>query len=163
MCERATLDKLNAVGSGLSVVGAGVGAVGAIQKGRVDAQVAENNATIARFQAKDAKQRGSEEASAITAAGARETGALVAQGGASGVDITSGSGANVFSVAEMAAASDAARVRANASREAWAYRTGAETEEARARAARPASLLGASSMVLSGFGSAISAYSKGRK
>jgi len=147
VCELSTL------AAGASLVGAGMGAAGAMQQGRYEAQVAQNNAALARAQAADAEQRGSEAAGQIEAEGHRIAGRQLTALAANNVDTTTGSAANMFSTTAMLAAADAERARVNARREAWGYRNAALEDDARARLAKRQGILTGVGALVGGLGS----------
>jgi len=94
-----------------AAVGAGV----SLYRSRQQAEVAQNNADLARQQAGMALQRGELAASAIEAQGRRQTSSALAQLAASGVETTTGSPAALLAQSEANAAADAEQARANAS------------------------------------------------
>lgn len=101
----------------------------AIEKqGDFESMLYGRNADQAERQAKDAVARGEETAYGITRGAEQLRGAQRAALAASGVDIDSGSAADVQSSDLTLSALDAKRVRLNAAREAAGYTTEAETD-----------------------------------
>lgn len=119
-------------------VGAAVSAGGAIEQGQATAnaanyraQVATNNATIAKQNADYAIEAGQVAAETQGLKGAAAGGALKAHQGASGVDINSGSAVDVRTSQREAAKLDAETVMNNAELQAYGYNakaTGFEAE-----------------------------------
>lgn len=90
------------------------------------AQVASNNAEIARQNERLAAQRGEAEATAVGLKNKAMMGQLFAEQAASGVDVNTGSAASVRQSAAVLNRLDALTIRSNASLEAFNFRTQAD-------------------------------------
>lgn len=113
----------------LQGVGAGAGAYGAYSNSQAtktayaaQAQVAENNATIAGWQAQDALRRGDRAASASRMRTNQMKGAQRARLAANGVDLGEGSALNILTDTDYFGDVDIDTIKDNAGREAWAIR-----------------------------------------
>lgn len=160
------------IGTVTSIAGAGIGALGAIQQGKAakasanyNAEVATNNANIAKQNASFAAQEGTANTEAASMQSRAKLGAIVANQGASGVDVNSGSSVDVRSSAADLGELNALTVRSNAARQVYGYQTEGENyqaqaglDTAQAANAMPAAVVGAGSSLLGGVGSASSAY-----
>ena len=114
----------------LQVAGMAVSAVGAYNSSKANksayeaqAQVNQNNAIIAQWQAQDALTRG---ARAVTASRMRNVqlkGDQRAAMAANGVDLSVGSAQRVLNSTDYIGQLDASTILDNAAREAWGYRT----------------------------------------
>jgi hypothetical protein len=142
-----------------SVAGAGISAYGAYSTGQANsanaayqAQVAQNNAAIARQNAGLETQTGEIQAANQGMKTRAMIGKTMAEQGASGVDVNSGSPVAVRSAEAKLGMLDALTIRANAARKAYGYQVAAtgdvaegqllETESQQAAAAAPISALG---------------------
>lgn len=121
----------------LTVLSAGVQAIGAIQSGnaksaadKYNAQVAANNATIARNNAEQAGAAGNAKVEQEQLKERAQIGALKANQGASGVDVNSGSSVDVQSSAAELGELNALSVRSDAARQAYGYQTEASGYDA---------------------------------
>lgn len=131
---------LLAIGSLTStLIGAGTSAIGAASQGRAQAQaaqyqaaVARNNQAVAEWQAQDALARGRVAEQNQRMKTSQFTGAQRAAAAASGVDVNSGSAADLQADAAMLGELDALTVRSNAGREAWGHRVNAANAGANA-------------------------------
>ncbi len=110
-------------GAGLSAVGAYNASAGAQAAYNAQAQVAENNAIIAGWQAADAIARGGKSATAVRLKTSQIKGDQRAAMAANGVDLGVGSAAEILADTDYFGAIDANQVIDNAAREAWGYRT----------------------------------------
>lgn len=160
MCEPMTIAAATAATA--AVVGGGIKIAADRRAANFQAAVARNNARLARAQQAQELMLGATEASRIEAAGARAASSARAIIGASGVESTVGSVANIFGASTMAAAADAERVRANAARRAWGYGAEAQNYLAQGRMAQRASILGGIGTGLGAAGSAAGAFSSYR-
>lgn len=121
-------------------IGAGVSAVGAIEQGQAtanaanyQAQVARNNAIIAQQKADYAIQSGQQQAATQSMKGAATLGKIKANQAASGVDVNSGSAADVQVSQRELNKLDTDTVLNNAELKAWGYRTEATSDTAQAQ------------------------------
>ena len=117
-----------AVSMGLSLLGGMASANAQYNEGMANAdaytyqaQVAKNNAIIANQNTNWATEFGDVSATAESMKSAGEIGALKARQGASGVDVNTGSNADVRAGAERLAEVNALTVKSNAAREAYGY------------------------------------------
>lgn len=169
-----TSGELATAGLLTSVAGAGVGAYGAIKQGeatsaadKYNAQIAANNAQIATQSANYAGAAGTAQAEQAGLQSRAKLGAIVANEGASGVDINSGSNLQVQSSARELGELNAITIRSNAARTAYGYQVQGANDTAQsqldtfaANNATTAGDIGAGSSVLGGLGSAASNYAK---
>lgn len=84
--------------------------------------VARNNAKMAEYAAQDASNRGAQEAAKVMAEARRVRSRQTVALASNGIDISSGSAANMLDDTDLLAAQDAATIRTNAARQAWGYR-----------------------------------------
>lgn len=131
------------VGGFLQLFGAGMSATSAYTQAKnqqaalqAQAQVAENNATIASWQAEDAAARGEVAASNALVKGGQVKGAARAGLAANGVALEGGSAQAVLNDIDYFSAVDATTLRNNATREAWGYKMQAKTYTDQAGASR---------------------------
>lgn len=162
---------------GLSLAGGVVGGLGKIMGGEAAAdaanyraQVAENNAIIARYNAESAAQTGELDVGRQGMRARANMGAIRAGMGASGVSVNSGSYADVQSAAAELAELDALTIRSDAARKAYGYTIEEKSQKAQAdlyRAegenARRAGLIGGFGSMLSSAGSVLSQGWKGQQ
>lgn len=106
-----------------SLLGDAVNAERAAGTAENQAVVAENNAQLAEYQAQDVLRQGAEQESQIKVAGAQLKGRQKVALAASGVDITTGSAADILTGTDIQTQIDANTARDNALRSAWGYRT----------------------------------------
>ena len=149
-----------------------VGGVGAIQQGNAasasagyNAQIAANNAKIAT---QNAGYAGAEGEYNVGVAGARtsaQVGATLANQGASGIDVNTGSAVNVRESEAKVGMLNALNIRSEAARKAYGYQTEAvsdtaqsQLDKSQASADKTAGLIKAGATVLGGVGSAGLAY-----
>lgn len=112
------------------------------QAGAVTSQAAFDS-KMAALNAADAINRGSAAAARVRAQGSETAGAQRAAGGASGVDVSSGSIADVESQERKFTALDLVTIGNNAAREAWGYTTNAALGELAAKNVAAADRAGA--------------------
>lgn len=120
---------MTGIGLGLAIYGAVRGAKGehdagkaAKEAGESQAQQLEFNARVAELQATDAEQRGLEEEQRFRTGVRLLVGQQRAGFAGQGVDVGSGSAADVQADSAFLGELDARQIRANAAREAWGYR-----------------------------------------
>jgi len=113
----------------LSSFGAGMSATAAYTQAKnqqaalqAEAQVQQNNATLAGWQADDAIARGETAANTALLKGAQVKGSARATLAANGVALEGGSAQAVLNDTDYITAVDVAQLRDNAAREAWGYR-----------------------------------------
>lgn len=158
----------------LAVGGSVLGAAGKLQQGQAaadaanyQAQVYENNKTIALQNSDWALQAGTSKEVAQDMRG-RATGAtLKARQAAGGVDVNTGSSKQVQDAQGALASLDALTIRSNTAREAYGYEVEATSDEAKSQLskmeasnAQTAGEIGAASSLLSGISSAGGRYAK---
>ena len=120
--------------------------VGAQNQASAMEQVARNNQTMAEYAAADAQRRGEEDAQAVQRRAAQLRGAQRSMMAARGLDLASGTPAELIDQTDFFAEQDTATARMNARREGWAIRADAANQSYAARQQ-------ASGMRLSGAGS----------
>lgn len=123
-----------------SLVGAAVSAYGSYEQGQANAaaanyqaQVARNNAVIAEQNVAWTGESGAAKESAQGMKNAAAVGNLKAKQGASGIDINTGSSANVRAAAAELGELDLGTTRSNTSREAYGYEVAATGDTAQAQ------------------------------
>ena len=120
--------------------------VGARNQASAMEQVARNNQTMAEYAAADAQRRGEEDAQAVQRRAAQLRGTQRSMMAARGLDLASGTPAELIDQTDFFAEQDTATARMNARREGWAIRADAANQSYAARQQ-------ASGMRLSGAGS----------
>lgn len=120
------------------------------EQGRYQQQQLEFNARISELQAEDATARGDREAGAARRVGKQVRGAQRAALAAQGVDVNSGSAADVQDETTQLAEADAQTIRANAWREAWGFRAQAQQARGQGRMGMLAANNQARSTILTG-------------
>lgn len=162
----------SAVGTIASIAGAGVGALGAIKQGQAEKSSAEYNSQIAANNAKLATQNaaysgaeGVAQAEASSFKTRAQVGGILANQGASGVDVNTGSAVDVRSSASQLGELNALDIRSNAARQAYGYQTEAvgsqaqsTLDQSQAANAGTAGNISAGSTLLGGLGSASTNY-----
>lgn len=118
-----------ALAAGSSVMSA----AGMYQQGQVQKQVAANNAVMSEYAAQDAQRRGEEEAAAIQRKAAGLKGTQRAMLAARGIDLGTGTAAEILDQTDFFGETDAATARGNAARDAWAYRAQGQDMRAQGR------------------------------
>lgn len=120
-----------------SIAGLGMSAIGAYNQSKASkaayeyqAAVANNNATMAEYKARDAITRGqsAEVAQRMRTAGLKGT--QRANLAARGLDLGEGSALDILAGTDYMGEADALTIRDNASREAWGYRNNAASSSA---------------------------------
>lgn len=141
----------------------GVAAYGAIQQGQAakasaayQAQVAQNNATIAGMNANAEIEKGNQQLQAAQEESSQRQGMIRAVMGAGGIDLSSGSALrNQEGVAEVDSLNQAT-ITSNAARAAWNYRNQGANFEAQAGLDRTQGSNAATAGYMSGFSSLLS-------
>ncbi len=134
----------------LAALGVGAQAVGSLESGFYSGQVAKNNAKIATQSANYAHQAGSEEAATEGRKVAAEEAAIKTATGAHGIDVNTGSAADVGVGARETGAIDVSTVLQNANLEAYGYTTKAQEFNAEAQQDETAGIWKAASSILGG-------------
>jgi len=142
MCEPTTIMLA------LTVASAAVSAKGAYDQGQVAKQVGRNNATMAEYAAADAQAKGEEAAMAARRRGDQVKGAQRANMAAKGLDLSSGTAAELQDQTDFFSEGDQNMARFNASRDAWSARAGGANARAQGDAAAQQGNLSAFSTVL---------------
>jgi hypothetical protein len=148
---------LGTVGTGLSALGTYEGGQATANAATYSAQVAANNALIAKQNAKYAIEAGEAQATATALKGANTAGRIKAAQAASGVSVNSGSASDVQVSQREGQLLDTETILNNAELQAYGYRTAAtgyraeaELEQAKAQQAPIGADLGAAGSLLSG-------------
>jgi hypothetical protein len=125
-----------------ATAGAGVMSAGAMyQQGQAAKQMANYNATMAEYAAQDAQRRGEEDAAAIQRKAAGLKGTQRALMASRGLDLGTGTAAEIQDQTDFFGETDAATARGNAAREAWSSRARGALESYEGRmAARNANM-----------------------
>lgn len=127
MCEPVTV--MMAAGTLLS-------AKSAMDQGEMSQKIANNNAIMAGYAAKDAQMRGEEDAQAIQRKAASLKSSQRVAMAAHGLDLGYGTAADLQDQTDFFAQSDAATARTNAGRESW--RANAQAQDFRSQGAAAA-------------------------
>lgn len=155
-----------------AVAGAATAAYGAYSSGQAssaaakyNSQTAANNAAIATQNARFAAEEGEVNVANEQQKTRAELGGILANQGASGVDVNSGSAVDVRSSAAETGELNAINIRANAARQAYGYETQAASDmgqsaldKSQAGNDTTAGYIGAGSTLLTGAGQAGSTY-----
>jgi len=158
----------------LAVGGAGLTAFGKLESGNAaseaanyQAQVYQNNQTIANQNADWAEQAGSAKEAAQGMRTAATVGSIKAKQAASGVDVNTGSNKDVTSAAADLGKLDALTIRSNTAREAYGFEVQATSAGAQAGLSQmeashdtEAGDIGAASSLISGASSAFGKYAQ---
>ena len=132
MCEPTTW---------IMIGGMVLSAVGQQQQGQASKKAAEANAKVQLFLAEDAEARGEADVASQKRVTEAAKGSQVAKFGASGAEINTGSSLEIIADTEEFGKLDELRIRSNAEREAYAYRSAAAIgQSAGINAARSANL-----------------------
>ena len=113
-------------GIGLMAVGTGAGMYASYQAGKANQKINNYNAAVADMQATDALARGETTASEAGTKTRELIGAQKAAYAAQGIDVTTGSAAEVQDQTQQIAQRDIQTIRLNALREAWGYKSQAK-------------------------------------
>ena len=145
---------MGGIGLGASLAGTAMSAVSAINQGDYQAQVAKNNAVIARANAGNALQAGAAQEQQQLFKTAGLVGAARAAGGSSGLDVNSGSQVNVRASDAALGNLGALTIRSNAARAAYGFDTQALADDTSASNYTLAGQQGAIGDVFSGLAQA---------
>jgi hypothetical protein len=106
-----------------SMAGASVmSAAATYQQGQVQKQIAQNNAVMSEYAAQDAQRRGEEDAMAIQRRASQLSGTQRAVMAGRGLDLETGTAADILDQTDFFAQQDVNTARYNAARDAWSYR-----------------------------------------
>lgn len=164
---------LATIGTIASVAGTAISAFGQIKQGKAaaasanyNAAISEQNANLSRQNAKWAAEQGHRDVHTQQMKNRAESGALLANQAASGVDVSGGSAVDVRSSAAELGQLNTLSVRTNAARRAYGYMTDAAGLDAQAaldrssaKSSETAGMIGAGATLLGGLGDAASNYS----
>jgi hypothetical protein len=134
MCEPATIAMISMAAS---VAGTGISAISAMNQASANKQIAQNNATVADYQAQDIQRRGEEDAQAVQRRAAAIKSAQRVNLASKGLDLGYGTAADLQDQTDFFAASDAATARTNAAKDAWGKRAMGANYRAEASAQNP--------------------------
>lgn len=151
---------LGLAGTGVSALGALSQSAAASRQAAYEAQVAQNNQTIANQNAAYAAKAGEEQSYQQSLRERQREEAVVAGLAASGVDVNSGSARQVRESENVLGQTDVANVRQRAALEAYGYRSQAANFGAQAQLERAASSSDLTSGYLSAGGTLLSGASK---
>jgi hypothetical protein len=142
----------------ISLVGGMMGAQNAKQQGAFQAAMGEQNAGYKEMAAQDAEKRGAVQADQYR----RQVGQLIGSQrsgfAANGIDVNSGTAAEIQDDTAAFGEFDALTIANNAAREAWGYRVGAENDRLNARMAQSNAKGAAAGSILGGVGSAFGSF-----
>lgn len=148
MCEPTTIML------GMSLASGALGFKSALDQGKYQQRVAENNAITSEYAAKDALTRGAADEQQQRIKTRQVMGAQRAALAASGVDVNSGTGSRILTDSAGLGELDALTIRENAMRSAWGYQTQAENSRAEGALARYAGKQKAAASLLTAGGKA---------
>lgn len=149
-------------GAALTILGGAVGAQGQVAAGRYNQRVGEQNAKIADEQAKIEETLGVEQSDEARMRTRLALGQQRAALAANGLDLSSGTPADMQADTAMFGAIDERRIRANAARQAWGFRTQATNYRAQGALDRFQGRVGAASTILGSAGQALGYYGQYR-
>lgn len=147
-----------------TVIGGAVLAMSAMQaysqnqQGKYQAEVANQNASIAEQQAQDAINRGNAQADEVRRRNRQAAGTQAATMGATGADLSSGNALDIFGDTAQFGQLDALTTVNNAQREAYGFQIQAMNSRAEANAARSNGRTGALTTILTAPLQAYGAY-----
>lgn len=146
----------------MSLAGGIMGAQNARQQGAFQEAMAEQNASYKEAAAQDAERRGAVEADRYR----RQVGQLIGSQrtgfAANGIDVNSGTAAEIQDDTAAFGEFDALTIANNAAREAWGYRVGAQNDLMNGRMAQSNARSAATGSILGGVGSAFGSFAGGR-
>jgi len=146
----------------MSLAGGMMGAQNARQQGAFQGAMAEQNAAYKEAAAQDAEKRGAVEADRYR----RQVGQLIGSQrtgfAANGIDVNSGTAADIQDDTAAFGEFDALTIANNAAREAWGYRVGAQNDLMNGRMAQSNARSAATGSILGGVGSAFGSFAGGR-
>ncbi|MHA6476191.1 virion core protein, T7 gp14 family [Stutzerimonas sp. KH-1] len=146
----------------MSLAGGMMGAQNARQQGAFQEAMAEQNAAYKEAAARDAEKRGAVDADRYR----RQVGQLIGSQrtgfAANGIDVNSGTAAEIQDDTAAFGEFDALTIANNAAREAWGYRVGAQNDLMNGRMAQSNARSAATGSILGGVGSAFGSFAGGR-
>lgn len=146
----------------ISLAGGMMGAQNARQQGAFQEAMAEQNAAYKEAAAQDAEKRGAVDADRYR----RQVGQLIGEQrtgfAANGIDVNSGTAAEIQDDTAAFGEFDALTIANNAAREAWGYRVGAQNDLMNGRMAQSNARSAATGSILGGVGSAFGSFAGGR-
>lgn len=146
----------------ISLAGGVMGAQNAKQQGAFQEAMAEQNAAYKEAAAQDAEKRGAVDADRYR----RQVGQLIGSQrtgfAANGIDVNSGTAAEIQDDTAAFGEFDALTIANNAAREAWGYRVGAQNDLMNGRMAQSNARSAATGSILGGVGSAFGSFAGGR-
>lgn len=144
------LTAMQAISLAATVGGTVVSAGSAYQQSQANKQIAQNNATVAEYQAQDAQRRGEEDAQAIQRRAAALKSSQRVNMASKGLDLGYGTAADLQDQTDFFAQSDVATARTNAAKDAWGKRAMGANYRAEASAQNP--LMAGAGTLLAGAG-----------
>jgi hypothetical protein len=144
----SSMSALQATTLALTVASTAMSAYSAYQQQSVAAKVARNNAATAEYQARDAERRGEQQSQEIARRASQLQGTQRATMASRGLDLTSGTPADLIEQTDFFASIDQATARTNARKEAWGKRAMGANYRAEASGYSP--LMAAGSSLLGG-------------
>jgi hypothetical protein len=148
-----SMSVMQGISLGATVLGGISSSNAARQQGAIAQQVANNNATIAEYQATDAQRRAGEEALAVRRKASQLSGTQRATMAARGLDLTGGTPAQLLGETDFFGEQDQKTAKYNGDVEAWGRRAQAGNMRAEGAAAASAGRTNAFNTLLSTGGS----------
>ena len=153
---------MEAIPIAMSLAGGMMGAQNARQQGAFQEAMAEQNAAYKEAAAQDAEKRGAVDADRYR----RQVGQLIGTQrtgfAANGIDVNSGTAAEIQDDTAAFGEFDALTIANNAAREAWGYRVGAQNDLMNGRMAQSNARSAATGSILGGVGSAFGSFAGSR-
>lgn len=138
------------IGAVAAVAGAGVAAYSSYESGRQQDKVAESNARMAEYQAKQAKQAAEVKATQYAKEAKRRMASIRAGFSSSGVATTEGTPLLVLMESAEESAKDELRIRRGGEQTAWALLSEANIQRLKGQSAATEGYLGAGASLLGG-------------
>ncbi|WP_313338504.1 virion core protein, T7 gp14 family [Stutzerimonas nitrititolerans] len=146
----------------ISLVSGMMGAQNAKQQGAFQEAMAEQNAAYKEAAARDAEKRGAVDADRYRRNVGQLIGTQRAGFAANGIDVNSGTAAEIQDDTAEIGEFDALTIANNAAREAWGYRVGADNDRMNAKMSKSNARSAATGSILGGVGSAFGSFAGGR-
>jgi hypothetical protein len=144
---------------GLMAGGTAMSATSQFFQGQYNKKIANYNADVARIQAQDALDRGTDQEQRFRVGVRRMIGAQRVGYASQGVDVNRGSAVDIQADAQRLGELDALEIRSNAAREAWGYKVQATNYQNQGRMAAMSGTMGAISSLAVGGAQSYAMYS----
>lgn len=162
MCEPISMSTMAWIALGTTAAGYAVQAYNQHEQGQYEQDVANYNAKVGEQQAKQVEEIGNIQEQQQRTKVRQMIGAQRAAMAASGATVDEGTFGNLLDDTYMAGEMDAQNIRANAMKEAWGYRVGADMTRRQGQAAAAAGNAAAFGTLLTGAGQTFGMMSKAK-